>query len=122
MAELSYSVEELQNLCEGLIACPHLKVNNFGNVCIVRDPNFYGDVLEIKRQQHSFLWVFRWSSYSVKLTHVSIAVSNPRKLYKLAMERYSNRVKNETEEEINKAIRCAIKHLNNEYRKEQNND
>lgn len=122
MAELIYSPEELQKLCEGLIACPHLKVNKFSNVYIVRDPSFYGDILEINRQWHSFLWVFRWITYSVKLTHVSIAVSNPRKLYKLAMERYSNRVKNETTEEINKAVCCGIKHLNNEYRKEQKND
>lgn len=118
MAELIYSPEELQKLCEGLIACPHLKVYKFSNVYTVNDPKFYGDILDIGRQRRSFLWVFRWSTYSVKLTHVSIAVSNPRKLYKLAMERHSNRVKNETEEEINKAIRCAIKHLNNEYRKE----
>ena len=107
MAEPIPSPEELQKLCEQLIACPHLKVYKHSNVCIVRDPNFYGDVLEIKRQQHSFLWVFRWSTYSVELTHVSIAVSNPRKLYKLAMERHSNRVKNETTEEINKAVCCA---------------
>lgn len=111
--------EELQKLCEQLIACPHLKVYKFGNSCIVRDILYYGDILEIKRQQYSFLLVFSWSTYSVKLTHVSIAVSNPRKLYKLATERYSNRVKNETAEEINKAVSSGIKHLNNEYRKEQ---
>ena len=111
--------EELQKLCEQLISCPHLKVYGYKHCCIVRDPNFYGDVLEIKRQQHSFLWAFRWSTYSVNLTHVAIAVRNPRRLYKQAKARYSNRVKNETENEINKAVGYAIKHLNNEYRKEQ---
>ena len=85
--------EELQTLCEQLIACPHLNVYKFNNACIVRDKRFYGDVLEINRQQHSFLLVFRWITYSVELTHVSIAVSNPRKLYKLAMERLINREK-----------------------------
>ncbi len=116
------SPEELQKLCEQLIACPHLKVYKLGNSRIVRDTFYYGDVLEIKRQQHSFLWVLHWSTYSVELTNVSIAVSNPRKLYKLATERFINRVKNETEEEINKAVATGIKHLNNAYRKEQNNE
>ena len=111
--------EELQKLCEQLIACPHLKVVKFGNSFFVRDPRFYGDVLEIKRQQHSFLLVFRWSHYSVELTSVAIAVSNPRKLYKLATESFINRVKNETEEEINKAVATGIKHLNNAYRKDR---
>lgn len=111
--------EELQKLCEQLISCPHLKVYEYEDCCIVRDPDFYGDVLRIKRQKHSFLWPFCWSTYSVNLNHVAIAVRNPRRLYKLAKARYSSRVKNETTEEINKAVGCAIKHLNNEYRKEQ---
>ena len=113
--------EELQKLCEQLIACPHLRVSKFSISLFVRDPRFYDEILEIKRQQHSFLWVLRWSTYIVELTHVSIAVSNPRKLYKLATERFINRVKNETEEEINKAVATGIKHLNNAYRKEQSN-
>jgi hypothetical protein len=107
--------EELQTLCEQLIACPHLKLYKCGSVYTVRDPRYYGDVLEIERQEHCF----SWATYSVKLTHISIAVSNPRKLYKLATEHYSNLVKNETEEEIKKAVCCGIKHLNDEYRKEQ---
>lgn len=120
MTEPIHTPEELQKLCEELIACPHLNVYKYTNNYTVRDPSFYGHVLEITRKQHSFLWVFRWSSYSIELTHVAIAVSNPRKLYKLAKECHSNRVKNETTEEINKAVGYAIKHLNNEYRKEQN--
>jgi hypothetical protein len=76
--------EELQKLCEQLISCPHLKVHGYKDCFHVRDPRFYGDVLEIKRQQQSFLWVFSRSTYSVNLTHVAIAVRNPRRLYKLA--------------------------------------
>lgn len=122
MTEPIPTSKELQKLCEELIACPHLKVYKGTNKYGVYDPSLHEYVLDITREPHSFLWPFCWSNYSIELAHVAIAVNNPRKLYRLAKERYNNLAKNETVEEINKAICFVTKYLSNEYRKEKSND
>ena len=113
----------LQALCEQLISCNHLNVRcNMGRDCfMVDDPRYYGDILEIRRESHSILKLFRKYTYKVKLRCVSITVSNPRKLFELAALRNCELEEKQRLDELKKAIESALKHLNDEYRKEQNN-
>lgn len=113
--------EDLQALCEQLITCNHLNVKCYmqRDYFTVDDPRYYGYILEIRRESHSILKLFRWYTYEVKLRCVSITVSNPRKLFELAALRNCELEEKQRLDELQKAIKSALKHLKDEYRKEQ---